>query len=184
MGRHPVRPHEQEIMNVPATVQSAQYDYFVPPMTPVFATQQAPRSSWQTKRNSTRTSDTGIPEGHGQHYDGSSGEYSNKFFIGVTTEGLPGGADVVKHGAKMGHFTVITRGIVTVMCDYHDVCSIKMGTLVKVKKSDHKFRGMPINNFSLTSCTNPADEVTNAIGILLSKPSEDDKANEARLLLL
>lgn len=204
-------------MNVPPSVQSAQHgicvqvqslpppelfskraktewDYFVPPMTPVFATQtQTTTKSWKASRNASHTSYNGIPEGHGQFVrtgaatddEEPNPQYENRFFIGVSTEGLPSGADVLRHGAKMGHFTVITRGIVTVMCDYHDVHNIPIGAHVKVKRCTHQFRGMGTENpFSLVGCTDSEDIEKYAIGVLLSKPSEDDKANEARLLLM
>jgi len=153
-----------------------EWQYFVPPMSPVFETSNG------THSNKRAQTDDGIKNTHGQWFD--DGPYTNDRFVGVSVEGLPNGGDVVKHGEKMAHYTVVTRGIVTVMCDYTDTQHIGLMKHVKVKCGERKYRGMGVNKFfSIEECTDQDDASKHSIGILLSKPTLDDKANEVRLLL-
>lgn len=154
-------------------------------MTPVFRTQLAS----DAHRFSTRPTQGWNPvEGcHGQYFDatGASDVYNNDTFVGVSTEGLANPDDVAKHGEKMSHFTVTTRGVVTVMCDYDDAAQLKLLGHVKVKKGNRMYRGMPMRNpFSLANCDDKADIEKFSIGKLIAKPTEANRANEVRLLLL
>lgn len=190
------------MLNPPASVQSAQHgltvqvrssppkaadkdasQLFIPPMTPVFRT-TASTHSFSKFAQHTHTSGTWNPvqRCHAQHLDD---DYSNVNFVGVSSDGLLNHHDVAKHGEKMSHFTVTTRGIVTVMCDYEDACTLKLLSHVKVAKSTRRYRGMPMKTpFTLEMCTGGDDTLDKSIGIVISKPNEVNRANEVRLLLL
>jgi len=152
-------------------------------MTPVFRTND-PSNPFPKFAQHTHTTGTWNPvqRCHAQYLDG---DYNNENFIGVSSDGLLNHHDVAKHGEKMSHFTVTTRGIVTVMCDYEDACKLKLLSHVKVESSSRRYRGMPMKTpFTLKMCEDGDDILNNSIGIVISKPNEVNRANEARILLL
>jgi hypothetical protein len=189
------------MLNPPAVVQSAQHGLtvqvrvrapktagkqdastlFVPPMTPIFKTNDTTNDNRFGKRRPDEWNP--VQPCHGQFLDNADDAYDSKNFVGVSTDGLVNFHDVHKHGEKMSHFTVTTRGIVTVMCNYEDACKLPLLSHVKVAKSQHTYRGMPMKApFTLALCND--DEVaTKSIGKLVSKPTEVNRANEVRLLL-
>lgn len=166
------------------TTPHTKSDFVIPPLSPVFRTNDLDTHSSRRRRQRDKWAEDNqnTMATHAQYYDGQT--YDNENFVGVSHEGLPNGADVLKHGNSMSHYTVTTRGLVTVMCPYHDIQDVPLLSYMKVAPTDTKFKGIDTNQgFTLKQCT-LAERHTLAIGILVSKPDEINCANEARLLLI
>ena len=164
----------------PRQHRSSDSAYTIPPMTPVFAT-----ASPAMRANPVRGSD--VKDVHAQwfasEYDGAV-QPSRETFVGVSIEGIGDGSKCRKFGDAHSRFSCVTRGLVTIMCDYGDVESIPLGTNVKVIKGKNRFAGMPaaLTPFSLAPVTG-ADPQGAAIGMLMGKPDMRNRSNEARVLL-
>ena len=121
--------------------------------------------------------------GHAQQHDDFIYPYDSHQFLGISLQGLPNGVDAQRHGDGASRLSVITRGLVTVMCDYEDIKDINLLSFVKVKTNNQKkYKGFdPKTNFYSIEATNNSHE---AIGILYSKPDRRHKSNEVKILLL
>ena len=185
-------------MNIPATPYTSQngiviqcratpsrsdrandHAYVIPPMTPVFSTRDP-----ATRPNPRKGAD--VKDVHGQWL---SSQYSlhpptRETFVGVSIEGVAEGAKCRRFGDAYSRFGCVTRGLVTIMCDYGDVEKIPLGTHVKVIQGRNKFRGMPaaMIPFSLARLEE-GENPNHAIGMLMGKPDMRHRTNEARVLL-
>lgn len=184
-------------MNVPGSIHSSQngivhqvrsqpprrlarenYAYEIPPLTPVFKTPAYAASRLKQKANIPDL----IENVHAQFFDSLGGEhYTRANFMGVSIAGTNGAA-ARKHTDSVARFSLISRGLVTIMADYGDVESIPIGSYVKVTKSKNKFSGFPaqLTPFSLQATTR--DDMS-AIGVLYGKPDMRHKSNDARILI-
>jgi len=109
--------------------------------------------------------------------------YERKNFVGMSGEGLPNGSAAQKHGGGATHFSVATRGLVTMMVNYEDVRKLEILSPVKVVPSSCRFNGFDPNVvcFTLADATK---EKKFAIGILMSKPSRRHPSNQCQILLV
>ena len=98
-------------------------------MTPVFTT-----SNPATRPNPRKGAD--VKDVHGQWLDSeySTHEPIRETFVGVSIEGLAEGEKCRRFGDAYSRFGCVTRGLVTIMCDYGDVEKIPLGAYVKVVK--------------------------------------------------
>lgn len=196
-------------MNVPPTVFSSQHEivvhakvqippnfaedtraghYAVPPMTPVFLSkpEDISKEDAETFHNNRRKrgrysfEDDQVPGVFAFHH--KHGNYDRKNFVGVSGEGLPNGDAAQKHGGGATHFSIATRGLVTMMVNYDDLRGLHVLENVKVIKSERTFNGFDplVGCFSLGR----ADGAHDAIGILMSKPSKRHPSNQCQILLV
>lgn len=185
-------------MNVPASPESSQNgivlqvrsvppggfahtenasSWIVPPMTPVFKNSLEPRSG--RKRHRRLTAD--VLDVHGQYHTGQ--QYDRDHFVGVSIEGIRDGQAARDFGEAASRFSVVSRGVVTVMASSDDIKNIPLDTPVCVAKSARVFRGFApgVTFFTIAKCMRGSDK---CIGTMMSEYDKRHKTNECKILLL
>jgi hypothetical protein len=197
-------------MNVPASIPTSQngitlqvrsvphlevdrkdkWAWFVGPLTPVFKTYN-PRGGDRHRAKRYKTNfgasddDSHITGVHGYWVgDAMSRSYDRANFLGVTAEGLPDGHSASKFRGGATHFTVISRGLVTIMCDYNEAKKLEIGDWVKVTRSKHTWNGIGVVGFShpfaLAKTHTP---LIDGIGYVVDLPTKRLPSNEVIVLL-
>lgn len=156
--------------------------FVVPAMTPVF---RAPGTPSRGKR--IKTNDD-VEDVMGQPYASDDTYYTRDNFVGVSMAALLNGADAQKHGDSHARISVITRGVVTVMCDYATTKTLAINNPVRFMKHDPSpnFVGYP----ATTKWFKPVKaEIKNdndrrfAVGVVCGLPDARRKTNEVRITL-
>jgi hypothetical protein len=151
-------------------------------MTPVF---RAPGTPSRGKR--IKTNDD-VEDVMGQPYASDDTYYTRDNFVGVSMAALLNGADAQKHGDSHARISVITRGVVTVMCDYATTKTLAINNPVRFMKHDPSpnFVGYP----ATTKWFKPVKaEIKNdndrrfAVGVVCGLPDARRKTNEVRITL-
>ena len=142
--------------------------HVVPPMSPVFK-QTKPRA---TKRQRTNDEVQSVTSGH-----------TNGEFVGVSMGGLADGAACHKFREAQNRLSVITRGMATVMCDYEKVKNIPLMTPVCFVPRPNTKTGFIKFHAKTPFWDLAAAAGKPAIGILVGKPTDRHRSNDARVLL-
>jgi hypothetical protein len=198
-------------MNVPASIPTSQngitvqvrssphvevdkanpWAWFVGPLTPVFKTRryQQRAGAHRAKRYKTTfgasDGDDHITQVQG-YWAGNvvNDDYSRANFVGVTAEGLPDGQTASKFRGGATHFTVISRGLVTIMCDYGEAKRLEVGDWVKVTPSKNSWNGIGVapntRPFALAKTHTP---LIDGIGYVVDLPTRRVPSNEVIVLL-
>jgi len=193
-------------MNVPASAYSSQNgivaqvysnppddtdvgdaaNHVVPPHSLVFLTNNPGKRRGSKRSRFTNDTEANYHPSYSGHSNARTNNVTDMTFLGVSSEGLPDGAAAVKFPSAATHYTVVTRGLVTVMACYRDVKDIPLRSYVRLKahdaSTDMKFSNFPGKYpMSLEACHR---EDAAAIGVLIRKPSTRAAMNECDVLLV
>lgn len=145
--------------------------HVVPPMSPVFVFE----ASKSTKRRKLNLGNIDVRTVSAQQ---------GTEFVGVSVDGLADGRAIARFNEASNRLSVITRGMCTVMCDFDMVDKIPLLSPVKFEIRDATkagFSGFHDDTvwYDLVEALPP----NAAVGILIGKPSQRYKSNDARILL-